>query len=108
MRLPNIFRRSQDDGKGAPEVKLPLSKPLVQQIMEAPVDFNRETRRRVGLYGRFWRWDLNAADDTRRTYVPRYIRRHYMTLQFAKPATRRQRRHRAVILRISRAKGIIT
>lgn len=101
MREFNIFRRHED----APEVKERLGQSLAQKIIDAPALYNRLTRRSIGLYGRFWRWDLNASQDTRRTYVPRYIRRHFTTVT---PKTRRDRRHRAVILRISRAKGIIS
>lgn len=74
-------------------------------VWEAPATFNRATRRSVGLLSRIWRWDLNASEETRRTYVPRYIRRHFSTNLTSQ--TRRARKHRAVILRISRAKGIV-
>jgi hypothetical protein len=75
-----------------------------KDIAEAPALYNRATRRAFGLFGRFWRWDLNASDDTRRTYVPRYIRRHF---NVAVPRTRRQRRVQARILRITREKGLV-
>lgn len=73
-------------------------------IVQAPATANRAARRAVGLWGSIWRWDLNASPETRRTYVPRYIRRHFNP---AVPKTRRARRHQAVILRISRQKGLV-
>lgn len=76
-------------------------------VAQAPATANRAVRRSYGLWGSIWRWDLNAADDTRRTYVPRYIRRHYSARVMLTPSTRRERRHRARILRVSRQKGII-
>ena len=82
----------------------PVEKSIVQQVLEAPATFNRATRRAVGLTGRLWRWDLNANPETRRTYLPRYIRRHYdaaiMRTDPMPSLTRRQRRHRARITRI--------
>lgn len=79
---------------------------LVRQVWSAPAEYNRETRRRVRLFGRIWRWDLNASEETRRTYVPRYIRRHYAA-SLVGPNTRRRRHRRARILAITRAKGLI-
>lgn len=76
---------------------------FVRKVWESPATYNRKTRRMVRLYGRIWKWDLNASEETRRTFVPRYIRRHFDT---AVPRTRRQRRHRATILRISKRYGI--
>lgn len=88
----------------------PIEKPqrnLVQQVLDAPALFNRRTRRSIGLYGRFWRWDLNANEDTRRTFIPRYIRRHQAALAVVGPKrTRRERRHVARIMRIAIARGM--
>lgn len=100
--IRNIFRHDKETEE---RVALTPTQNLGRQVWSAPADFNRETRRRFGLFGRYWRWDLNASEDTRRTYVPRYIRRHY---EGANPnGTRRQRRHWARILATSRAKGIV-
>ena len=79
---------------------------LIRAIWTSPVDYNRETRRRARLFGRIWKWDLSANEKTRRTYVPRYIRRHYKQVPTSPSRTRRQRRHWAVIQRISQRKGI--
>ena len=98
----NIFRRHKDGD--APEVKTPLPKSIVQQVLEAPALFNRATRRSIKLWGSIWRWDLNASAETRRTYLPRYIRRHYNPKP---PTTRRERRHLTHIMRLTRAKGLM-
>jgi hypothetical protein len=103
LNIRNPFRHRHED---APAPEKPLHELTVRDIWEAPATFNRATRRRAHLYGRFWRWDLNASEETRRTYVPRYIRRHFDSDKFLTPKGRRQRRHRAVILRISRTKGL--
>ena len=80
------------------------AKTLVQQIWESPALYNRALRRAARLYSHIWRWDLNATAETRRVFVPRYIRRHY---QGSGPTgTRRQRRHWARIERITRSKGL--
>lgn len=106
MRLFDaIFNRDRESRIGRPDEKPAPS--LAQQVLEAPADFNRKTRRSIGLFGRFWRWDLNASEETRRPYVPRYIRRHFNNRIMLAPSTRRQRRQRARILRISRQKGIV-
>jgi hypothetical protein len=94
--LRTRHERQQDE-----RVEVPKS--LVQQIMEAPALFNRRTRRSIGMYGRIWKWDLNASEETRRTFLPRYIRRHYANTT---PHTRRQRKATARILRISARYGI--
>lgn len=73
-------------------------------IVQAPATASRAARRAIGLWGSIWKWDVNASEDMRRTYVPRYIRRHFTT---AVPRTRRQRRVQARITRISRQKGLV-
>lgn len=72
-------------------------------IATAPATANRATRRSVGLWGHIWRWDLRGTE-MQRTFVPRYIRRHYSA---AAPLTRRQRRHQARVLRITRSRGLL-
>ncbi len=103
MRGLNIFRRKPKEHDEAPEDRTPLIKSFVQQVWEAPALHNRATRRRAHLWGRIWRWDLNASEETRRTFLPRYIRRHYANTT---PHTRRQRKATARILRISARYGI--
>lgn len=76
---------------------------FVKAVWDAPALFNRATRRRVKLFGRIWKWDLNASEETRRTFVPRYMRRHFSA---TKPRSRRERRHRAYILRQAKRYGI--
>jgi hypothetical protein len=79
----------------------------IAAVLDAPALFNRATRRSIGLYGRHWRWDLNAHEDTRREYMPRYIRRHYSLRSMIAPQTRRQRRERARINKIIQQKGVV-
>jgi hypothetical protein len=74
-------------------------------IVAAPATHNRATRRAIGMWGSIWRWDMNATEETRRTYVPRYIRRNFKFAIEAKP-TRKRRKIEARILRISARKGI--
>lgn len=87
----------------------PIEKPqpnLVQQILDAPAEFNRATRRAIGLYGRFWKWDMRGTE-MQRTFVPRYIRRHSEVLKIVtRKRTRRERRHVARIHRIAITRGM--
>jgi hypothetical protein len=102
LNIRNPFRRQADQ----PEVPKPLAELTIRDIWDAPAMFNRATRRRAGLWGRIWKWDLNASEETRRVYTPRYIRRHFDSDKFIRPTTRRQRRHRAVIMRIAKTMGM--
>lgn len=78
---------------------------FVRRVWGAPALHNRATRRRVGLVSRIWRWDVNASAEMQRTFVPRYIRRHY---SHARPTGTRRQRHRwAKIERITRSKGLL-
>lgn len=103
MRGLNIFRRKPAEAHEEAPVRAPLAKSFIQEIWEAPALHNRATRRRARLWGRIWKWDLNASEETRRTFLPRYIRRHYANTT---PRTRRQRKATARILRISAHYGI--
>jgi hypothetical protein len=77
-----------------------IAKPLTpKDVWDAPVDFNRSTRRWARLWGSIWAWDRTAEG----TDIPRYVRRHYSESIVTHPHTRRQRRHRARILRVMRA-----
>lgn len=72
-----------------------------KQIMDvwgAPADYSRAIRRTAGLYGRFWKWDAQAlgADPD---LPPRYVRRHHAPEVLTNPKTRRERKHRARIMR---------
>lgn len=86
MRNPFTFKRAEPE---KPKLTTP------QMVWDSPVDFNRATRRSVGLYGRFWRWNPQPNTGA----GGRYVRRHYTESVFTNPKTRRQRRHRARILR---------
>jgi hypothetical protein len=90
MRLPS---RKVSNQPAKPE---PLS---MAEVWDRPVDFNRETRRRAGLLGRLWRWDPMAGAKGPVATPPRYVRRHYNERILTAPKTRRERRHRARILR---------
>ena len=56
---------------------------------------NRHERRAMGLLNPFF-GHLSAP------FVPRYIRKHFNDSLFTHPKTRRQRRHKARILRITK------
>lgn len=83
------------------------------QVYDAPADFNRATRRAVGMLSRIWRWDPQLLGIE--PQAPRYIRRHYQADRtvdgvfidgaFTHPKTRRQRRHRARIIAIVQKRG---
>ena len=68
-------------------------------IVAAPAYHNRATRRSIGLWGSIWKWDVNATEETRRTYVPRFIRRKFGKVPLTGALTRRQRKARARIMR---------
>lgn len=75
---------------------------LRAQVFDAPADHNRRTRRAVGMLSAIWRW-ATPAEMGNAEMAPRYIRRHHIARI---PKTRRQRRHRARVLRIIEVKGI--
>lgn len=109
----NILRRllggDRIDTRAVPSK--PVEKSLVQQVWESPALFNRKMRRAAGLLSKYWRWDLNASEETRRVYTPRYIRRHYGTIarrpwDFDHPKTRRQRKQRARIMALVARHGL--
>lgn len=102
--LATIRARGNRAGKNQPAE--PLKPATVKDVWDAPALYNRETRRRAGLYGRIWRWDTNAVPEMRRTFVPRFIRRHFSTSTMLLPSTRRQRRTRARIMRLVKSKGL--
>lgn len=74
-------------------------------VVAAPALHNRARRRSIGMWGSIWRWALQDNEETRRTYVPRYIRRHYKFAIEARPM-RRRRKIEARILRITRQRGV--
>ncbi len=93
MKLGDInpFRR-----KAVNETKPSGSTLTPKDVWEAPVDYNRATRRWAGLTSDIWHWNPTGP------VAPRYVRRHFTDtlLVVAKDKlTRRQRRHRANILR---------
>lgn len=71
--------------------------PQVKAIWSAPADWNRAARRSVKLWGRIWKWDAQVLGT--QNIVPRYVRRHFTPTILTNPKTRRQRRHKARILR---------
>lgn len=106
--IKDITRRITGDAK-APEVKVQLTRSLSEQVWENPSEYNRHTRRAAG-----WRTPvgllteqhvgLTVTDDPA-GLVPRYARRHMAALTGL--ATRRNRRHRARILREIGPRGLI-
>ena len=107
LNIRNPFRRAEapagtEDPK--PFVKLP---PVLtpKMVWEAPADFNRATRRWAKLWGRIWKWDREALG-VPADLPPRYARRHFKPEVFLFPKTRRQRRHRARIVRAMRQRGV--
>ncbi len=119
-----LFNRSGQNADRATEVtkRVTKTKSLVEQVWDAPALFNRKTRRAVGMLSKVWRWNLNATYDTRRVFIPRYIRRHFKGDQrdevegyapqviaygaFTHPKTRRERKARARIIRLASRTGI--
>jgi len=74
----------------------------IKAVWDAPATFNRHDRRAAGVFGRLWKWDKLAMDPDAATRPPRYVRRHYPLTdptKFTNPSTRRQRRHKARILK---------
>lgn len=100
--IRNIFTRGV---KNPDPVK--NDQPTVADVWKSPALFNRETRRRAGLLSRFWRWDTQGIPEMRRTFVPRYIRRHFKAETMLAPTTRRQRKVRARIMRATKQAGIL-
>lgn len=96
MKL-NPFRRK---GEAVPEPKTKLGI-TPHDVWSAPVDFNRVTRRWAHLWGNIWRWDTGPKPPS----VPRYARRHYAPDLLTHPKTRRQRRHKARIMRIMKGQA---
>lgn len=70
----------------------------IRAVWDAPATFNRASRRAAGVFGRLWRWDPQALGIDP-NLPPRYVRRHWAEATFTHPKTRRQRRHRARILK---------
>lgn len=74
-----------------------LEPSIVQRIWSDPGSYNRETRRRAGV-----RWPVGllprGVEAPQVRSMPRYARRHVEALMA--PSTRRNRRHRARIVRV--------
>ena len=70
----------------------------IRAVWDAPATFNRHSRRAAGVFGRLWRWDsmMLGIDPN---LPPRYVRRHWSESVLTHPKTRRQRRHKARILK---------
>jgi hypothetical protein len=100
LNIRNPFAKSET----APAVPVQPKGLTPQEVWEAPATFNRATRRWARLWGSVWRWDPRALG------IPadlpaRYVRRHFVPAQFLNPKTRRQRRHRARVIRSLQQKG---
>ena len=107
MKLKNPFTKA-DQTRADSDAKRAIvrgvatgSLDFVKRVWDAPVDFNRATRRSVGLTGRIWRWNPGAPME-----LPRYARRHAEAAVLT-PHTRRQRRHRARIMRDLKQRGLV-
>lgn len=71
-----------------------------ESVWKSPVDFNRATRRWAGLIHGIWKWNPQPNPG-----VPRYVQRHFNETILTHPKTRRQRRHRARILRAMKGRA---
>jgi len=118
-RLRSFIDRDPGETRAVVKRDAPMEKSLVQQVWEAPATFNRHMRRAAGLLSKYWRWDMQVLGWQQP--APRYIRRHYkadvtadgpdglpVTTNgaFTHPKTRRQRRHRARIIRVWARSGL--
>lgn len=72
-------------------------------VWGAPADYNRATRRKAGLFGRDWKWDARAIGNDP-DLPPRYVRRHHAPSILLTPKTRRERKHKARIMRAMRSR----
>lgn len=98
LKLPSIKRTKRDR---APEPELKVEDSFFKAVWSAPANYNRAARRSVKLWGRIWKWDPRGMGMP--TDLPaRYARRHFDSVKFLYPKTRRQRRERARILRVAR------
>lgn len=77
---------------------------FIVKVWKAPADYNRADRRAAHLWGRLWKWDAQALG-LDPMLLPRYARRHWKQYEFTQPKTRRQRKHRARILKAMAARG---
>ena len=73
----------------------------IVDVWSSPADYNRAARRAAGLFGRFWKWDARMVGVDPNT-PPRYVRRHHSPDILTNPKTRRERRHKARIMRAMR------
>lgn len=100
MKLPSFMRRREVERPPEPVLRVgdePLGD-FIKRVWAAPALFNRAARRQARLWGRIWRWDRELLGIPA-NLPPRYARRHFNSETFLRPKTRRQRRHRARILR---------
>lgn len=100
MKLSSLRRKAKTEEAPAPVVK-PMKALTERMVWEAPANYNRATRRWAKLWGRIWKWDQTALGIAQ--VPPRYVRRHYTEGVIMAPKTRRQRRHKARILRAMKA-----
>jgi len=76
----------------------------MKRVWDAPANYNRASRRAARLWGRIWKWDVRALG-VDPDLPPRCVRRHWSPTLLAMPnPTRRQRRHKACVLRAMKAR----
>ena len=97
LNIRNPFSKRDE----APAVPVQPKGLTPQEVWESPALHNRATRRWARLWGSIWKWDQQALG-LDPNLPRRYARRHFDQQKFLFPKTRRQRRHRAVILRVAR------
>ena len=85
----NILRPWRRGDKAQEEDRPHVLSPL--DVLVDPTNYNRATRRWAGLRSR--------VAEQQAPSLPRYVRRHYAEHLITNPTTRRQRRHRARIMR---------
>lgn len=101
MKLPSLLRKREPER--APELVQVFIDPMVKAIWSAPANWNRASRRRVKLFGSIWKWDARVLG--LQNIVPRYVRRHFKEGVLEHPRNRRERRHRARILRTMKGRA---
>ena len=82
-----------------PGEKKEVPRSTIEDVWDAPADYNRATRRRAGLLSKVWRWDIPAQKT-----APRYVRRHFARA-WAGGVTRRVRKERARCIRLMQTRG---
>ena len=107
-KLLNRSGQNVDREAAKSEARIEREPTLGEQVWTAPALHNRHTRRAYGILSKVWHWDLNASDETRRVFVPRYLRRHGLRVVATqgKHRTRRVRKEAARVARAIRFPGM--